>query len=135
MATFTSSQVGSGVSPRAVHVGLNTVVGKYSTSTALSAGDVIQMVKVPLGATVTGVTASGGAYKQYTFTVGDGNSTARYMAATSGGPTAVVTTGTALAGHGYTYTAEDTIDIVTTVATSATGTGTATLIVQYTMDP
>lgn len=77
MATFTADKAKSGVNPRTVHAGTQTVVSSFiwgvtnsddtTTSATAAAGDVVRMVKLPNGATVTRVAYVGnrddGAYK------------------------------------------------------------------------
>lgn len=52
MATLVASAALSGVQPRAVHAGVNSVYSVYSLTATLSAGDIIQMCKLPDGARV-----------------------------------------------------------------------------------
>lgn len=47
MATLAASQAASGVAPRAIHAGVNSVYAVYSLTATLSAGDIIQMCKLP----------------------------------------------------------------------------------------
>lgn len=139
MATLTASAAQTGVQPRGLRVGLVAKTVNYSVAASQSAGDVIQMLKVPKGATpvymlVQGVTVSG----SKVFKVGDGINTGRYIAAGSisvGGFTQN------FLGNGvnyvpYTYSTDDTIDILLSVlsisATAATGGYTLTVI--YSMD-
>lgn len=77
MATFHGSKAQRGAPARAVHAGVNVVVSKFiwgvanSTDTSVSAtaaaGDIIRLVKLPKGATLTRVAFAGnrddGAYK------------------------------------------------------------------------
>lgn len=52
-STLTSSQVAAGIQPRYEHGGVTiTVKAKYTLTAALVINDVIQMVKVPLGACI-----------------------------------------------------------------------------------
>lgn len=52
MATLIASMAASGIQPRAVHAGVNSVHAEYSLSATLSAGDIIQMFKLPDNARV-----------------------------------------------------------------------------------
>ncbi len=52
MATMIASAALSTVQPRAVHAGVNSVYSVYSLTATLSAGDIIQMCKLPDGARV-----------------------------------------------------------------------------------
>lgn len=144
MATLTAAAAQSGVPAKYRINGANVLIADYSLGATgnanLSTGDVIQMMKVPNGANIQAVTLvvdqlSGG---NYTFNVGDGNSTGRYFTSLSSGSTSAmfVQTNAAaqMAGVGYSYSAEDTIDIVVGTATTATASGVLRLIVTYTMD-
>jgi hypothetical protein len=124
--------------------GLVTRVVDYSLGATgnpnLSSGDVLQMVRVPKGAAILDVRLvvdqlSGG---NYTLTVGDGNSAARYFGSLSTGSTSAIftaaTTGFVASSMGYSYSAEDTIDITVGTATTATASGVIRLSVTYTME-
>ena len=132
MATFTASAADS-TNPAmyAVNRTVSRVV-KYTHSVALSAGDVIQMCRVPLGAVVTnigfGCSASAGAI---TVNVGDGNDTSAYAAAVVLSTTALLI-GSTFRGIGRSYSAEDTIDIVVTALSAVPGTVDLYLKVDYT---
>lgn len=131
MATFTASAAQSNVPSIYRENGTVTRVIQYTHSVALSAGDVIQMVKVPIGAIVSRVQAavsvSAGVV---TANIGDGNDTSAYAAAV-----VLSGTGTALAsqfrGLGRSYSAEDTIDIVVTALSAVPGTCKIKLAVDY----
>lgn len=56
MATLVASMAASGIQPRQVHAGVNSVCSTYSLTATLSAGDIIQMCKLPDGARIVGVT-------------------------------------------------------------------------------
>ena len=88
---------------------------------ALSAGDVIQMVKVPAGAVINDMTVTiSSSAQSYTITgLGDGNNTTRYLASSSLVLVQAVRM-TQPGGFGYSYSAEDTIDIVVGTVTSGT---------------
>lgn len=118
MATFTASAAQANVSAFYRENGTVTrVVSKSAGGTAISAGDVWQMVKVPNGATIVDwyvVVAAG--TSSLTLNLGDGNSTGRYVTSQSMTAASVVRAGggtvAALTGFGYSYSAEDTIDVV-----------------------
>lgn len=55
MATLIASQAKSGVSPKAVHAGVNAVRSVYSLTATLAAADIIQMCKLPDGARIVDV--------------------------------------------------------------------------------
>lgn len=47
MATLVAAQAAAGIQPRAIHAGVNSVYSVYSLTATLSAGDIIQMCKLP----------------------------------------------------------------------------------------
>lgn len=144
MATLTASAAQANVPAKMHEFGVIHRVVDYSIGATgnpnLSTGDVIQMVKVPQGAVILSVTGivdklSGG---NYTFTIGDGNSAARYYGSISTGSTSAIftaaTTGFVASAIGYSYSAEDTIDITVGTATTATASGVIRLSVAYTLE-
>lgn len=132
MATFTASAAQANV-PAFFNVnGTVTRTIKYTHSVAFSVGDIVQMVRVPNGATVSevrfGCSASAGAI---TAIVGDGNNKSAYAAAS-------VLSGSAtyqsiFTGIGRSYSAEDTIDIEVTALSAVPGTVDLVLKVDYTL--
>ena len=142
MATYTTSEVGSGVAPRSVHAGVVSVSSTFTVSTALAANDVIQMVKVPEGATVLDVILLSddldiGGTPAIVLDVGDGSDTNRFITGSTIGQGGGVERMNSQVSHGETakYSSDDTIDITvaTGPATGATGVK-VTLTVLYTMD-
>jgi hypothetical protein len=138
MATTTSSQVASGIplphSPAANALMAVTVSHSIAT-TELELDDIIQMVKVPKGATVydvilvsTDVDTNG--TPAVKFDVGDGDDDDYYIAASTIGQAGGVARAAALTAKPKTYTQDDTIDlhIDTAAATAATGTVSLTVI-------
>lgn len=137
--TFTTTETGTGVSPRTAHNGVVAVKATYTVAAALVVNDVVQMVKVPKGAqvidlvlTATDLDTAG---PTLVFDVGDGGDTDRYIdGSTIGG-----TGGTARLGSGittntpnHTYADDDTIDVLVQVApTTGATSGTITLSVLY----
>lgn len=123
MATRTTDATASTAPAKGLRVGLNEVYGTYSYGAGLSAsaGDVIQMVKVPKGARVTYVALSGGSGDMLA-SLGDGVSTARYLASTTmGSALSVIRTMTLHAQNvPYVYSTDDTIDV--TIGTISVGT-------------
>jgi len=140
MATLTTSKVAAGVQARSIENGVVSVTATYTLTAALAAADVIQMVKVPSGATVLNVILSctdldTNGSPAIVLDVGDGDDTDRFIDGATVGQAGGVATLNAHVGHGYAYTADDTIDV--TVATGpGTGatSGTVRLTVLYTMD-
>lgn len=155
MATYVAPRAAAGVQPHDFKPGSNWLTSTFNIATAADStlgggaggvafalNDVIQMVKVPKGArvfelilTVTDLDTSTG----IVIDVGDGDDPDRYIDGTTIGQTG----GTVRLGSGivnnspaYTYTADDTIDILIQVAATGTAatTGTLTLAVGYTTD-
>jgi hypothetical protein len=133
MATRTATKAAAGVQPKGLSVGLVAVTCQYSIDTSLSAGDVIQMVKVPKGATPVYVALSGATTAVGTIKVGDGINTARYITNYLNSAAAVqATINTAYVP--YEYSVDDTIDVtVSLVSISATG-GEIVLTAIFAMD-
>jgi hypothetical protein len=134
MATFTASAAQAGA-PAIMHVNRTiTRTVRYTHPVAMSAGDVIQMLKVPAGAIVSrvvnGVSASAGAI---TVNIGDGNDTSAYGASIVLSGQAINAGSVPYRGFGRSYSAEDTIDFVATVVSAAPGTVDLLLIVEYTL--
>lgn len=133
MATFTSSAC-SALQPPVLNVnGTITRVVTYTHSVALSAGDIIQMVKLPPGAIVSrvqvGASLSAGVV---TMNIGDGNDVSAYAAAAVVSGTAVFVA-TPFRGLGRSYSAEDTIDIGVTALSAVPGTCKLKMAVDYTL--
>lgn len=150
MATGTSNKAASGVQPRTLHAGVQSVSAIFTidaahapNGTGLSAGDVLQMVKIPAGATILDLKLfGGGGGGAYTVSVGDGNSVARFLSATTFASAGQVYSiyqnvpqiVTATANGAYQYSADDTIDITVVSVLTATLAGIFTLNVSYAMD-
>lgn len=103
------------------------------SAAAASAGDVVQMIRVPAGAHIHDLSVVpdfNAASATFAVNVGDGNSGARFVASA----TADVTVIRATAGIGYSYSAEDTIDITVATAGSASVGATVRVTVFYSMD-
>lgn len=133
MATFTASAAQSNVPAiMSVNRTISRVV-QITQAAALSAGDVLQMVKVPNGCNVSRVQASMSlSAGVVTVNIGDGNDTSAYAASlvyTAGG---ALTLGTyTFRGLGRSYSAEDTIDIQITALSAVPGTAKIKLVVDY----
>lgn len=133
MATYQGTGATNGAQPRAVHAGVNSHVSTYTFTATSSAGDVVQMVKIPDGARILDVKVkadNGNAL----ISVGDGGDSGRFIS------TATVSASMASlnvpGGLGYQYDVSDgaipqsdTIDI--TVANSGAASATFTLVVTY----
>lgn len=114
-----------------------TVFGTYTLSAALALNDVIQMVKVPLGAKIVGMTLAvtdldTGGSPAIVLDVGDDGDTDRFIDGSTIGQAGGATNDILFSGYGYTYTADNTIDVLVQVApaTGATS-GTIKLAVTY----
>lgn len=137
MATFTATAAAANAQAIMNATGVTTrVVQRTIGGTAISAGDVWQMVKVPSGAVVCDLAFAidAAAAQSYTLTgIGDGNSANRFVASQS----AVISQSVRMslpAGFGYSYSAEDTIDLTWGTVTSGTAaTAIVTLVVSYTV--
>lgn len=123
MPTFTSSKVAASVMARG-DIDITSVTAEFAIPTGFATNDVVEMVKVPVGATVLEVLASSSAGVGATanLAVGDGGDTDRYITSTAF-TAAALTRLNAHTGHGYRYTADDTIDILAaSIATPTVGT-------------
>jgi len=140
--TYSADAVAATVQARG-GVGVQSVTETYEAGTALVIDDIIQMVKVPAGATVLDIILSVDDLDSGTtivLDVGDGSDDDRYILGTTigqGGGTVRLGSGVvgaaAASAHGYTYSAEDTIDVHVDTAPSGGGTGTISMTVIYTM--
>lgn len=136
MATRQSTRIATaGTQPKGLRVGLCAVKGTYSVGagTSLSAGDIIQMVKVPANATLVYMALTGGSGDALV-TVGDTVSTARYLSSvtmSSAQPT-IRTINTASAP--YTYSVDSTIDITVGTVSVGTITGGFDMTALFSMD-
>lgn len=137
MTTLYSPAVGKGVQTR-TSLGTNTVIGKYELGAALAANDVIEMVKIPAGATIDEIILEAtdldtGGTPAIILDVGDGDDADRFIDGSVVGKTGGVDR--LGANLGYKYTETDTIDVkVATGPATGAATGTITLCVQYHME-
>jgi hypothetical protein len=118
---------------------LKAATGSYALTAALVVDDIIQMVKVPAGATVLDVLVkvpdldSGGS-PAITLDVGYGGDDDYWIAAATTGQAGGLVRATATTTVPLAFTAEDTIDIhVDTAPQTGATTGTLYLTVFYTM--
>ena len=139
MATYTGTGAQAAVQPKGLRVGLVAVRSVHSFgAVTLSIGDVFQMVKVPANATPMYMTfGSSNGSVHYNIEVGDGLDTDRYR-------TSVVTYSAAMGmqvvtinSTPYTYSVDDTIDILIATATASNLSfgGTFFMNVIFSMDP
>lgn len=140
MATYQADRAQAEIQPRELHAGAVPFVASFTVSTALAENDVIEMVKVPAGATVVDLWLSAedldtGATPSITLDVGDGDDTDRYLAGSTIGQAGGFARMDTQTGAGHSYAAEDTIDVLVSaaVATGATDV-TVKLGGFYTMD-
>lgn len=117
MATVTANAAQAGVQPKGLRVGLVAVTGFYSFPTSTSVGTTIQMVKVPAGATPVLIRVANTSVGDNTIQVGDGNDADRYAAEATLAAGLVVCT---LPADPYTYTVDDTIDLLISRASATT---------------
>jgi len=103
-----------------------------SNASIISAGDVIQMIKVPKGATPVYVAVSSGAGTAI-FHVGDGVDEDRYIAMLSGSA-GMVLTPINVAFVPYTYSTDDTIDIFISTVSTASAVGGYNMVAIFTLD-
>lgn len=137
MATLTASAAQSTVPAKYQINGEVARFVTYTVSANLSAGDVIQMLKVPSGACVISLdlwTDQFGTSNATIGGVGDGNSAARYIGSTSTSSSLAAIVSINPSAIGYSYSAEDTIDVTIGTVTSASNVGVIALRVRYTMD-
>ena len=135
MATFTASaaHADSGVNPKGLRVGLVDVSAVYSFDRSISIGSVIQMIKVPAGASPLLVQYGNNNAGQATISVGDGLDNARYKADGTFSAAQGLQLSTVL-GPKYTYSQDDTIDIFISLVSISTLGGALFLRAIYTMD-
>jgi len=133
MPTFQSSKVAATVMARS-GLDTTTVTGEIAIPTGFATNDVLEMVKIPAGATVLNciLSSSAGVGATANLAVGDGGDTDRHITSTAF-TAAALARSNAHTGHGFRYTADDTIDILAvSIATPTVGT-VVRLTVEYTM--
>ena len=136
MATRKSTRITTvGTQPKAIRVGLVAVTGLYSVTaaTSLSAGDVIQMVKAPLGSTCVYMALVGGSGDAL-ISVGDTVNTARYLTAVTMSSAQPQIRTINSASVPYTYSVESTIDILVGTVSVGTITGGFNMTCLFSMD-
>lgn len=136
MATLTATAAQSTVPAKYAVNGAISRVVSYAATAALSAGDIVQMARVPKGAVMQGVSyawsLSAGAV---TAIIGDGDNKSAYAAATVFSAAAIaVADSSVFAGFGRTYTVEDTVDVEVTAVSAAPGTAKLKMRLIYTLD-
>lgn len=143
MATKTASAAQSTVTPKGLRVGLVAVTSVFSPGAgqSISAGDTIEMLKVPANSTVVFLGFKS-TYADCVAEVGDGLDDDRYvnaMSVSSAFATSMFAPGVAEGGANavapYTYSTDDTIDIHVTLASITTIAGAFYLTAILSMDP
>lgn len=138
-STLTSSKVAATVMARKVE-DLTAVWASYELTAALVINDVIQMVKVPAGATILDVKVMAddldtGSSPAIVLAVGDGTTADRFITGSTiaqGGGIASLGVATGLL---YQYTADDTIDVkITTAPATGATEGTIAVMVLYSLN-
>ena len=135
MATLLSPGAATGIQPKQIPVGATIQTETYTLTASSSAGDVIQMVKVAKGCTPLHVAVLCTGVGVGTARVGDGVSTGRYIEPFAYSAAAGQTLINVSAWVPYTYTTDDTIDILISAVSTASTVGSFTLVVISTMDP
>jgi hypothetical protein len=133
MAIYTADQAQSTIQPKTTRVGLTAVTSFWSVVNSLSATSTIQMIKVPQGATPVYLAVACTNNGDSSFLVGDGNSTGRFkaIATLSAGLGFVICN---LPAPMYTYSVDDTIDILVSTASATTLGGALYLTAIFSMD-
>lgn len=137
MATiYTSPDISAGVSPKGLRVGLIAVSGTHSFSAVShTAGDVIQLVKVPQGAAVVGMLLATNTGLAGSVNIGDGVDTDRYIQGYGLSLSAAASGINGINYVPYVYSTDDTIDATMSMSASGSiGTGSITLTAIYSMD-
>lgn len=133
MATLTATAASS-TSPAMYNAtGTTTRTVFFTHNVALSAGDVVQMVRVPNGAQVhrvslTAISFSAGVVVT---NIGDGNDVSAYGADVVLSGSAITMTTMTGRGLGRSYSAEDTIDITVVSISAPPATATIALSISY----
>lgn len=134
-----TSEVGDLASPRS-NIGVTVQQASYTVPTSgdgTAAGDIIQMLEVPIGATILDVWLSctdidtNGA-PAVVLSVGDGGDVDRFILDSTIGQAGGYARLNNTAGAAYTYTADDTIDVKVVTAAATKAAGTIVLTVFYT---
>lgn len=139
MATRQSVKVANaGSQPKGLKVGLVAESSTFSVGAAqsLSAGDVIEMIRVPKGASLVYFSLSGGSGDALV-SLGDGVSTSRYMSSVSmGSNSSLIRTLNVRGGNvPYVYSTDDTIDILVGTVSVGTITGGFEIQAIFSMNP
>jgi len=123
MPTFTTTKTASGVQPRG-DIDISSITGEFTIPSGFATSDIVQMIKIPKGATVQEIilSSSAGVGATANLSVGDTGNAARYVASTAFTAATLARLGVH-AGHGFVTTADGTIDVTAvSIATPTAGT-------------
>lgn len=140
MATLYADKHPSTGAVARARVGTNTIVSTFTLTAALVLNDVIKFCKIPKGACIVDLTLysadvdTGGA-PAITYNLGDTASAARFLSASTIGRTGgfVELSGMVAGVLGYTYTVDDTLQIVV-AAGPQTGATSGTIVLAATYE-
>lgn len=126
--------------PKYLEEGMVAKTSVFTFTTSASAGDVVQMLPIPKGSSILDVQLDVqglAAGSNVAFNVGDGSSTNRFIASASAA--AGIQGGAILrmnnaSGGGYSYSVDDSIDVVVGTIGSMSGQAVLRLTVFYAMD-
>lgn len=140
MTTLLSNKAQPGVEPKYLPSGAIDVVATYTFATAPSAGDLVQLMKIPAGATITGVTLDSdkidtNASATLKFDVGDGTTAQKFIAASTIGQTGGVAYAGVAGTVGTSYTSDTWLYAKVNAAAATFASGTVRVCVEYTIDP
>lgn len=138
MTTYYTTKTDSVSDPTKANTSVTCALATVET-TALTAATVYEMVKIPKGATIIGVTLACDDFDTnvspaITLSVGDDGDDDRFISLSTIGQTGGVTRADAVGGVGYKYTADNTIDVTVGTGAATAAQGTLKLVVLYTMD-
>lgn len=140
MATFQTSLVEDGIRA-GVGGGSQEIVvfASYTFAAAPAVNDVVEMVPVPAGATITGITVGAtdldtNGSPAIVLDVGDGSDVDRFIDGATVGQAGGSSSAFAVNGFGYTYSANDTIDVLVATGPATGAAGTVYMRVAYVMN-
>ena len=138
--TYSSAQAAANVTAKYLHAGAIVRSATYALTAALVVNDVIQMFKLPSGATVHEVILASddldsNGTPAIALDVGDATAANRFIAASAVARTGGVARADQAAGIGYKYAADTMLQVkVNTAPATGASTGNVTLTVAYSMD-
>lgn len=138
--TYSSSQAASNVNPKYLHAGGIVRSATFALSAALVLNDVIQMFKVPSGATIHEVILGTddldtNGTPTVKLDVGDTTTANRFISASTVGQTGGVARMDQQGGVGFKYAADTMLQVkVNTAPATGASSGNVTLTVTYSMD-